>query len=480
MSKEIFEFRTDASNVDTLNAIRENASSTYQQRIPEATKANVKSIQNALVKYRPLRNEALDALVNQIGMYIFRSNNWTNPLGKFKMGMLESGDTIQETKLGLVKAKSFDPRRDVLEKDLFGQKAVEAQSSWHRINRQDRYDITVQDSILKRALVDPQGLANFIVDLLAVPQRSDELDEYTLMVSLFKEFDDADGFHRVHVDDVGAEGSTEAMAKYALRRLREMAQTLPFPSRDYNPAHMPSHANPEQLELFVTPQFAAATDVEALAGAFNTERAAMPGRQTIIREQDFRIPGCQAILTTDEFFVVADTLMETRQMSNPGGLYDNYFMHHHQIISASRFAPAIMFWTGEGDTITIHDAPVTAVDPIVVYANGESEPYTGELARGAVYHVESSADHADGEVGVNAVVLTMQGNQSDRTVITQTGTLYISPDEESDAIIITATSVDEGADGKPKKVTKGFNLSGEILHLWPNPAILPDPATPTP
>lgn len=468
MSKEIFKLREGTSNVDMLNAIRNEASTAYQSRVPEATKANVQAVGRLLTKYRPLRNEALDSLVNQIGLYLFRTENWTNPLGKFKIGMY-TGDTIQETKLGLVKAKSFDPRRDVLERDLFGQKAVESQSSWHRINRQDRYDITIQDSILRRALVDPEGLAQFISDLMSVPGESDQWDEFLLMTSLFKEYDDSDGFFKVNVPNVSSAGSTEADAKYALRRVREMAQTLPFKSRHYNASGMPVSAKPEDLELFGTPEFFAATDVEALAGAFNSDKAAMPGRQTVIPSEHFRIPGAQAVLTTKDYFVVADTLMETRQMQNPGGLYDNYFLHHHQIISASRFVPAVLFTTSKGDVITISDPDVESVEAILVY-DGNGEPVEDGLRRGAIFQVKSSAVTSPVGGANDAVRWSLAGARSDKTVLTQEGTLYISPDEDAASIIITATATDDAT----KSVLKGFNLDGDVLRLWPNPAVVPE------
>lgn len=472
-NKTLYQFNQDSTNIDILNGIRHTASTAYQSRVPNATKANVKAIGRLLAKYRPLRNEALDSLVNQIGMYIYRTESWTNPLGKFKLGMLEAGDTIQETKLGLVKANSYDPRRDVLEKDLFGQKAVESQSSWHRINRMDRYDITVQDLILKRALIDPAGLSGFITDLMGVPGESDAWDEFLLMSSLFKEYDESDGFFHVNVPDVSSAGSTEADAKFALRRVREFAQILPFKSRHYNASGMPVSAKPEDLELFGTPEFFAAIDVEALAGAFNVDKAAMPGRQTVIPAEHFGVPGAQAVLTTKDFFVVADAVLETRQQPNPGGLYDNYFLHHHQIISASRFVPAVMFHTGAGDVITITDPPVESVEAISVYQNGE--PVVGELERGRVFQVTSSAitDPAGGDN--SAVFWSMTGHKSERTVLNQEGTLFVSPDEESQTIVVTATATDDTT----KVVTKGFNLYGDIIHLWPNPRVEDDPENTT-
>ena len=68
-------FKPDTSNADILNAIRRNASNDYQSRIPMATKSNVKETFEALSNNRPFWNEFVDALVNRIGLEIYRARS---------------------------------------------------------------------------------------------------------------------------------------------------------------------------------------------------------------------------------------------------------------------------------------------------------------------------------------------------------------------------------------------------------------------
>ncbi|WP_457836044.1 hypothetical protein, partial [Staphylococcus aureus] len=42
----------------------------------------------------------------------------------------------------------------------------------------------------------------------------------------------------------------------------------------------------------------------------------------------------------------------------------NYFLHHWEIISASRFAPAVMFSTLHRDEIVIKNEPITGITDI--------------------------------------------------------------------------------------------------------------------
>ena len=61
------------SSVDVLNTIRANASTTYQERIPEATRNNISKVGSAILNYEPARNEFLNALMNRIGYVIVTS-----------------------------------------------------------------------------------------------------------------------------------------------------------------------------------------------------------------------------------------------------------------------------------------------------------------------------------------------------------------------------------------------------------------------
>ena len=57
-----------ATNANILNAIREEASPTYQERIPAADQGDITATIKAMDSYRPAWNEFANALVNRIGM----------------------------------------------------------------------------------------------------------------------------------------------------------------------------------------------------------------------------------------------------------------------------------------------------------------------------------------------------------------------------------------------------------------------------
>ena len=106
------------SNVEILDVILENASTTYQSRVPAATQAGIEETVASMWNYAPTRNEFIDTLINQIGLIIIRDTTWQNPLAKFKRGLLTDGDTIEEIETGLLEAYTYDPRREYLEKEI--------------------------------------------------------------------------------------------------------------------------------------------------------------------------------------------------------------------------------------------------------------------------------------------------------------------------------------------------------------------------
>lgn len=456
------------NNVNILNAIRNHATLDYRNRIPLATQANIQDNLARLTEFRPLMNEFVDALVNRIGLEIIRGSLWTNPLSHFKYGMLQFGDTIEEINVGLIKAIRFDPDKDYLEQDIFGRETPDVQSSFHKVNRMDVYKLTVDETLLKRAFNSEYGLSDFVTKLMATPQTSDEWDEFLLTTSLFGEYYRNGGFFKVQVPDVSSADSDEADAKYMLRRLREFTGNLGFMSTYYNASGMPVAAPVEDLELFVTPEALGAIDVEALAGAFNEDKAKFMGRVTIVPKEYFRIPGVQAVLTTKDFFIIADELIETTSVQNPMGLHTNYFLHHRQVISASRFVPAILFTTEEGDVIDPEVIEPESVDvPTLTDVNGDAVTV---LTRGAMHTVTADVD-PDG--ANDAVRFELVGAQSLRTYLSQTGTLHVAPEEDATELTVNVYAVDDF--GTPQlSNTYTFDVVGAKVEYWPNRGVFED------
>jgi len=458
-------FRPDTPNWKVFEAIRNEASDDYRRRIPAATQASIEQTTRALNMYPGGMNEFVAAIVNKVGLTIAQNRNWTNRLAKFKRGMLEDGAYIEEIHTGLVQAYVYDHDQDYGEKALFARERPEVQADYHAINRENFYKITVDTVALKRAFNSPTGLAQFINNLMDAPTTSDNWDEYLAMRQLFGHYEENGGFFKVHIPDIPNTTDAGVEARQALRAIRTYIGKLGFPSYNYSVSGMPVWADTTDLELFVTPEFQAAMDVEALAGLFNVTYAEISSRITVIDRFPAGMEDIKAILTTPDFFVVADTLYTTTNQPNPVGLHENFFLHHHQIVSYSRFVPAIAFTIGEGTIIEEVAPDFTDVTFSVVDANGA--PVT-TVRRGMSYEFNGVTENAtEGDVD-GAIRITLSGNNF-RTYATQTA-LHVSVFEEASTIKVTATSVDDP--NLTEEIT--LNVVGDRLVLWPNPEVFDD------
>lgn len=482
MGKQIMELR-NVPNADILNTIRSKSSLDYRERVTEATEANMASTISNIMNYEPTKNEFVAALVNQIGSVVARSVSWQNPLAIFKQGLLEWGDTIEEIQTGLLRAHSYSAERNALERDNFAQEVPDIQTNFHKVNRQEWYKISINDNMLRRAFQSPTGLSKLIAQLMEAPNTSDQVDEFNATCELFRLYEEQGGFYKVNVPDVKGVDSTAAEARRALRALREIGDLMKFPNTKYNAAGMPTFGRTEDIVIFCTPAFKAAMDVEALSAAFNMDQAVAAGRFIVLPEDKFGIPGCQAIMTTADFFIIADVVLQNRVLQNPAGLYENLFLHHHEIISFSRFVPAIMFTTGPGtEDAEITATPVTSVSAINVYSNdgGTVESALTSVTRGAIYGLAAEAITTPAGGLNTAVRYDVEGNNSPATFVRQEGVLYVGGDETADKITVHAIST--WTDGKSstddaKSSTIELTVTGDALK-WSQYQEDPVAATP--
>ena len=361
MAKKYFGKVRNANNVNILNAIRNDASLDYRKRIPSASKGNIADVADAIFSFRPHKNEFIESLINRIGLVYARNSVWFNPLQEFKRGMLEFGDTIEEIQTGIVKANHYNHQRDYLERDIFGRADIDIATAFHTVDREDFYKVTVDDNTLRRAFLDPSGLDQLTQQIMSAPTTSDNWDEYLMMASLFRVMDNKYPMFNVNVPDVAKMDSTEDQARSLLRKIRATASNMNFLSTRFNGGKMPVSAHPEDLILFATPEVKSGLDVNALAVLFNVSYADVPTRIVEIRQDDVMMDGVQSFLTTKDFFVIADTSLETTSEFNPVSRQTNFFLHHWEIISASPFAPIVKFST-QPDTVKDKIEIATTVD----------------------------------------------------------------------------------------------------------------------
>ena len=440
---------SNQGNEAILMALAKGGSLEYQARIPEATKRGMAQTLDTLTEFRPLWNEFVAGLIGRIGKVIVRSNSWSNPLKRFKKGLLQNGEQIQEIQHGLIKARVVSNARAGMEADIFGYSSPYVESNFHHRNHQVMYPITVNDDALKQAFLEDNGISRFLSGLMAVPLTSDEHDEFLLMTRLLKEYEERDGFFKVHIESISGDKPAEADVKEFLRRVKEYKAKLMFISTLYNPANMPV-ASPDDFVLFITPEANSAVDVYALAAAFNVKFEEVPYRVVVIPRENMPNDKCQAILTTTDFFQVYDTMLESTSMFNPANVTTNYFYHHRGIFSASRFIPAIMFTSDVGTVVVkTKDIVVKTIGGFHLYdaAGKDLDWSSGKLQKGMLYQAAVEAptyeDPQPTEEELESADIgwkwEIDGAKSNKTAFMYDGVLRIGSDESAEKLTVRVT-----------------------------------------
>lgn len=347
-------------NSTIINKIWLAGTNDFQQRIPEPTQGNIQATIDALFDpmNRQYYNQFIDALVMRIGDTYVHQQTFRNPLAVFKKSRMRYGSTLQEIIPKWIRAHAY---RDDAE-DVFKIARPDVAAWYHSQNRRDRYDITVNNEELRTAFTEEGGLNRLIAGILETPMNSDEYDEFLIMKELIAFYEQNWGFYKQQISAI----TNEATAKAFLKDARALAGKLQFPSTLYNSGSIPDvpvFVKPSELVLILTPEVQASIDVDALAVLFNVDKAEIQYRTILIDE--FPIPGAQALLTTEDFFMCKDTVYETTSMYNPKTLGVNYFLHHWGIYSVSPFVPAILFTTASGTSVPTVTQTVTGIGNLV-------------------------------------------------------------------------------------------------------------------
>jgi hypothetical protein len=453
-----------ADNAAIINKVRANASLDYQSRIPVVTQANLSKTFATLQAYQPMWNEFMDVLINRIALTLFNTNNFENRLKPLKSGAMQYGGQIQEIGANLLHAEAYDPD----DTNVFGGEKADVEVNYHQINRRDKYKMRVNNDLLEEAFLSDGQLSAFVNSLLALPQKSDEWDEYIIMRGLLKRYQEADGFFNYQVPNLATSADPEADGKKITELLREVyLDTKGFYRTKYNALGM--QVAPEELILLGTPKFFAKLDVNVLAAAYHMDKADFLADRTIVVD-DFEIPGTQCMFLDSEWYKCVDTKIKTTNMYNPSADEWTYYLHHWGIYSASRQRTCIRFSTdattavvGAARTVT---AITAALDPTVA---GNKV-----LAPGADAAFKVEVSYSDGSTDSNAYAIIMTEDATapaklpanvvypeTGTYVDRMGVLHVSDTAAFDNLTVTWVSTVDPTKLTFVKLTASDNAEAE-------------------
>lgn len=384
MARRIAVSTLQASTLDILNVIRQNASYDYQQNVPEVTKASdIPKVGEVIYGTPAFANQFLNALVNRIAIVRVQSATFNNPYARLKKGYLEFGETIEDIFVSIANVVEYTPEKGAQRE--FKRTLPDVKSAFHTMNWRVMYPVTIQDNDLKLAFLSVDGVTNLIAKIVDSVYQAAEYDEFLLFKYLIIKAVAHGKMKPVSVGD-GTKTTDSAI------QFRGISNKIQFMSNDYNEANVKTNTPRERQAIFMDAMFNAQFDVDVLAGAFNMDKADFMGqlylvdsfsefdneRFEVIRENSDGIEevtsaelnlmkDVKAIIVDENWFQMYDNMNKFTEQYVSSGLYWNYFYHVWKTVSSSPFANAIVF---VNDTPTITN-PATITVEIVDKSTSE-------------------------------------------------------------------------------------------------------------
>lgn len=376
MARRIANSTLNASTIDIMNVIRQNASYDYQQNVPEVTQASdIPKVGEIIYGTPAFANQFINALVNRIAIVRVQSATFNNPYAILKKGYLEYGETVEDIFVAIAKAVDFNVEKAA--KREFQRTMPDVRSAFHAMNWRVMYPVTIQDDDLRMAFLSIEGVQNLIAKIVDSVYTAAEYDEFLLFKYLLIK---AISHGKMYPTSIGAGTDlSEAAVKF-----RGTSNVLPFMSDDYNEAGVKNNTPKDRQVIFMDAMFNAQFDVNVLASAFNMEKADFMGRlflidnwtefdnerfdvirensdgiEEVTAEELALLANVKAVILDDAWFQVYDNNNKFTEKYVASGLYWNYFYHTWKTVSNSPFANAVVFVTDSADialpaTITVN------------------------------------------------------------------------------------------------------------------------------
>ena len=337
-----------SSGVDIFNLARQDTSAAAQARIPSATETNIQEIKNVLFDdgYTPMLNEFVSSLVNRIVLTMVRNKSFSNPLAMFKKGSIPLGTDIQEIYTNPATAEPYE-LSDVAMAKILTITDPDTHTAYYRRNRQDLYTKTVAREALQAAFKSWDDFGAYVDSIAQSLYSGNYIDEFNYTKALI---DGAVKNDKI-IKEVAVEPTNETTAKQFLKQVRALTKKLSFPSTQYNAytkmsgkeGQITTWTDSDRIVFITTADVMSELDVDALAGAFNLDKANFLSR--VIEVDKFADEKILGVICDESWLQIYDNLFKMDEEYNGRVMATNFYLHAWGTYAISPFANAVALVT---------------------------------------------------------------------------------------------------------------------------------------
>lgn len=337
---------TPVATPEMMNALRSEASDAYQRAVPEATAQNLQDVGNPIINYQAIGNEFIDALMNKIVLQLIDRRMWNNPLQMLKRGNMPLGTDIEDIHTNPAQAEAYDGTETGMA-DILKMHKPDVATAYYRLNRQDKYPVTINNEQLRGAFTAWNKMEDLIASIVDSLYNGCNIDEFKYTKGLVS---GAVAAGQIITQTV-ANPVDEATGKAFMKTLRTLSTLFTFPSSNYNAYNAitskgarTSWTPIDEQIIIIRGDVASAVGVDVLAGLFNVNYGDYLARQIIV--DDFQDTTTLAVLCDVKAFVIYEQLRKFATFFNASSLGWQYYYHAWDLFALSPFRNAVALQAG--------------------------------------------------------------------------------------------------------------------------------------
>lgn len=313
-------------------------------------------------EFQAVKNQFLNEIINKICYQVVDKFGWENPFKKYDAFPVNYGDTIENIFVELPEGYEFD--KDAT--NPFGKSKNKIKTSYATINYEMQYKITIEDALLRRAVLNEYGFMNIINSILQSMTTAKNVDEYFATIrslnnpELFgnSDVDTTDptapvySFAEIELD---SEATASENAKVITEQIVDDYTKMLLPKTSMNALKVLNASNKDNLLLIIRRDVLNSINIDFLSGVFNLSKTELLSKIMIVDSfvtQYYDETQETTVQVGEELgYMIIDTrafdnhvaLQDGGLIYNPQGKYTNHFLNLWKIISFKRWYNAVAY-----------------------------------------------------------------------------------------------------------------------------------------
>ena len=271
-----------------LNEIRETliqSDKLYQEQLPLVEHYTSSQVygQSLLALPSDLRNKFIQSLVNRIAYTKFQMDYFENPLRELANDELPLGAIGQDIYVNPARGRVYEINDFA---GLLAKYEADVKVEYNELNYDVQYPVTIVRKELEKAFNTWGDFESFLMGISQSLYNGAYIDDYNYTRKLITNAYKNNNVKMETFTFANAAAPTDTELKALLARLRQAYLDFQAPSTQWNAWNqvggygksIVSWSNPRDIVVFISNKLASILDVNALASAFNIDKADLLGR----------------------------------------------------------------------------------------------------------------------------------------------------------------------------------------------------------